>query len=153
MSGIARNKRVSWKYYSKSPKYPSFEQHKEPAARSICVMEYQFRIWFKNQRSRYFWVRPPEHLKTPGNQGGRAHAHCRRSCPINAGATGDPVTPSLADVGSLLPPSSSGIFPSLLQSRWGLGNILGVVLAAHTDYSNHWPISIKSHGPSSICSS
>lgn len=98
----------------------------------LCL---SLQIWFKNRRSKYFREHPEERQEAQRNQGGRAHAHrtsTRGHVLINSGATGHSMSPNLADVGSLLQPSSSDTFPSILQSWSGLGNILGVVLADHT---------------------
>uniref|UniRef100_A0A8C6I7W6 Oocyte specific homeobox 8 n=1 Tax=Mus spicilegus TaxID=10103 RepID=A0A8C6I7W6_MUSSI len=78
------------KFFKKS-KYPSFKQRQE-LAKSVCVMEYQIRIWFKNRRARYFREHPQERLKARGNQGLGAHTSTGDHACINAGATGDSVT-------------------------------------------------------------
>ncbi|XP_032751086.1 homeotic protein empty spiracles-like [Rattus rattus] len=104
--------------FFKNSKYPSFKQRKM-LAQSICVMEYQIRIWFKNRRSKYFREHPEERQEAQRHQGGRAHAHhtsTRGHVLINSGATGHSMSPNLEDVGSLLQPSSSDTFPSILQS-------------------------------------
>ena len=106
------------KFFLENSKYPSIEQRKE-LAQSICVTEYQIRIWFKNRRSRYFREHPNEHMATYQKQSGRVETHCLRNedpSPINAVATHEPMSPSLADVGTLLQIGASGIFLSSLES-------------------------------------
>lgn len=92
------------KFFLENSKYPSIEQRNE-LAQSICVTEYQIRIWFKNRRCKYFREHPNERMSTPGNQSGRAETHCLSNAhpaSINAVANHEPMSPSLADVDSLL---------------------------------------------------
>lgn len=82
----------------------------------LCL---SLQIWFKNRRSKYFREHPEERQEAQRHQGGRAHAHhtsTRGHVLINSGATGHSMSPNLEDVGSLLQPSPSDTFPSILQS-------------------------------------
>ena len=103
------------KFFLEISKYPSIDQRKE-LAESICVTEYQIRVWFKNRRCRYFREHPNEHRSTLGNQNGRAQTHILSNevhAPLNAEATHYPMSPSLADISSLLQHSASNIFISI----------------------------------------